>query len=345
MGRKTVKNNITSPELLADINPQNVRLMNDFLMYLKSVNRAETTISTYKNDLEIFFVWCLQNANNKFFTNVTKRDIVAYQNYLLYTNKNSPARVRRLKASLSSLSNYIENILDDEPEFKDFRNIINKIENPINQPTREKSIFTPEELQSLLDYLIENKEYQKACIVALAMYSGRRKSELIRFKVSYFDKSNIIYGSLYKTPEKVKTKGRGDGKYLSLYVLSNKFKPYLDLWLNQRKELGINSEWLFVTKDVENDDYRQIGIGGITHWTKQFSEYLNKPFYFHSLRHFFTTELSKAKLPSNVIQGIVGWDSADMVNIYNDLTTDDELGNYFDENGIKSVSQSSLSEL
>ena len=34
MGRKTKQNKITSPELIAQINPKNIRLMNDFLDYL-----------------------------------------------------------------------------------------------------------------------------------------------------------------------------------------------------------------------------------------------------------------------------------------------------------------------
>ena len=68
-------------------------------------------------------------------------------------------------------------------------------------------------------------------------------------KVSYFDDSNIVYGSLYKTPEKIKTKGRGSrGKQLTCYTLAKPFKPYLDLWLNYRKEHGIDSEWLLPKK-------------------------------------------------------------------------------------------------
>lgn len=35
-----------------------------------------------------------------------------------------------------------------------------------------------------------------------------------------------MYGSLYKTPEKIKTKGRGSrGKLLTAYTLSKPFKP------------------------------------------------------------------------------------------------------------------------
>lgn len=39
MGRKTKQNKITSPELIAQINPKNIRLMNDFLEYLRSIGK------------------------------------------------------------------------------------------------------------------------------------------------------------------------------------------------------------------------------------------------------------------------------------------------------------------
>ena len=121
MSRKTKMNSITSPELIAQINPENTRLKNDFLEYLKSVQRSPGTIAGYSNDLDIFFVWVLKNARNKFFVDISKRDLVAYQNWLINENQNSPSRVRRLKAAISSLSNFVEAILDDEPEFRGFR--------------------------------------------------------------------------------------------------------------------------------------------------------------------------------------------------------------------------------
>ena len=228
MGRKTKQNKITSPELIAQINPKNIRLMNDFLEYLRSVGKAESTVKAYTSDLYIFFVWVLQNADNKYFPEVSKRDIVSYQNWLLRNNENSPARVRRLKSTLSSMSNYIEAILDDE--LPNFRSIIRKIENPVNEPTREKTVLSDEQADTLLNYLVERGQYEKACCFALARYSGRRKSELVRFKVSYFDDENIIYGSLYKTPEKIRTKGHGvNGKMLTCYVLSKPFNICLSI--------------------------------------------------------------------------------------------------------------------
>lgn len=340
--RSTQYNKITTPELIEKINPENKRLVDDFLMYLRSIERSEGTIKSYKNDLDIFFVWNLQNNKNKYFPELSKRDIISYQNWLLTENKNSPARIRRLKSTLSSLSNYIENLLDDEIE--NFRGIIRKVENPPKRTVREKSVFTEEEMQTLLDSLVEKKEYQKACFVSLAMNCGNRKSELLRFKVDFFDDEHIIFGALYKTPEKIQTKGRGKGKFLHRYVLLKPFKPYLDLWLNQRKELGIESEWLFV-KDMENGEYTQLPITTIDSWAKTFSRHFDKRWYPHAMRHFFTTGLKKANIPDSVIQEIIGWESAEMIKIYSDISADEQIGAFFDENGIKEVEKGSLEKL
>lgn len=230
------------------------------------------------------------------------------------------------------MSNYIENILDEEPEFEGYRAVVRKIESPADDVVREKSIFTTEELQGLLDYLVEHEEYEKACMLSLAMNSGRRKAELPRFKVDYFSDENVRFGSLYKTPEKVRTKGRGKGKYLELYVMKKPFDPYLRLWLDERKRLGIESEWLFPLKSNPAEPLKPETLDS---WAETFSRILQKPFYFHSLRHYFTSECLKNNLPASVVQEIVGWESADMVNLYDDRDADETLAKYFDENGIK----------
>ena len=102
-------NSITSPELLAQVNRNNIRLKEDFLDYLASVGRSDGTIRGYDNDLDIFFVWVLRELDNKDFKDITKRELIRFQNWLVNENENSPARVRRIKAAISSLSNYTTN--------------------------------------------------------------------------------------------------------------------------------------------------------------------------------------------------------------------------------------------
>lgn len=340
MARKTKMNSITSPELLAQVNPKNKELKVEFLNYLKAINRSEGTRKQYANDLDIFFCWVLQNASNKDFSKITKRDIIAYQGWLINENGNSPARVRRLKATISSLSNFCENILsDEEDEYATFRSIVRKIENPPLQAVREKTVWEDEELEGLLQKLVEKKNYEKACFVALGMYGGRRKSEICRFKMSDFGEDKIICdGALYKS-DPILTKGN---KYLECYTLAKKFKPYLDLWIEERQRLGINSEWLF--PDDDNPD-EQISISTINSWANTFTRLTGKDFYAHSLRHFFVSALSRAGIPDNVVVQILGWSSSEMFNVYNDNSKDDQIGMYFKDGDIAAPQQKSLGDL
>ena len=80
-------------------------------------------------------------------------------------------------------------------------------------------------------------------------------------------------------------------------------------------------------------------------WKDNFSRFLGKDFYWHSLRHYFTTMLVKNNIPTNVIQDIINWESADMVTLYTDISADENIGKYFDENGIKQVETKSFNDL
>ena len=337
MARKTKHNSLTSPELLSQVNPKNKSLLNDFLDYLRSIQRSESTINVYRNDIEIAWVWCLQNNDNKFFVDWTKRNVVAFQNWLIYKNENSPSRVRRIKATLSSMSNFIENMMDDE--YPSFRNIINRVESPANTIVRDKVVWDEESLDDLLNKLIARGDIEKACFVALAICSGRRKAELCRFKVSDFrDKNLVCDKSLYKSSP-IKTKGRGNGKYIPCYTLAKKFKPYLDMWLKYREENGIDSEWLFPDK---RNPKQCVPITTVDSWARTITDLTGKDFYFHSLRHYFTTSLVRAGIPDSVITQIVGWESSDMCRLYTDIDVDEQIGMYFKNGDISAPDKPEL---
>ena len=340
MPRKTKQNKITSEDLIAQINPENKQLLEDYVAYMKSVSRSDKTIEGYISDLHIFFVWLLQKANNKFFVNITKRDIVAFQGFMVNTLENSPARIRRVKSSLSALSNYIEAVCDDD--YPQFRNIINKVENPLNAPVRDKTVLSDEQLEELLDYLSKSGKHQQACLLALGMQSGARKSELVRFKPSFFTEDNVIFGSLYKTP-KIKTKGRSGGKYIPKFVFKAGFQPYFDAWMKQREELGIDSEWLFVKQN--GDHWDQLNSDTLNSWAITFGNHLGVDFYFHALRHYWTTMCVKSGLPVEVIKDLQNWADTKMVSVYNDELAEDSFAKYFDVNGIKPVEQITLSNM
>lgn len=274
MSRKTVYNDIVSEDTYTNVCTDNKELLEEFIEYMQSIGRSELTIVNYESDIKIYFTWNLEKNKNKDFTDITKRDVMRYQNWLINTLNLSSSRVRRLRSSISSMSNFIETVLDDD--FPDFRNIVNKIPAPDNQPVRPKTVFDDEDLQELLDILIEKEMYQEACALSLAMESGVRKAEITRFKSWYFTPDNIVHGSLYRTPEKIKTKGRG-GKMLTKYVLANNFQPYLDMWLQKREELGIDDEYLFVTK--QKGKWVRAKIATLDSWALTFNKFIDKHFY------------------------------------------------------------------
>lgn len=341
-GRKTVYNKIYNDADWAKVNPQNKELFEEWKQYLQSTDKSQGTIDQYSNDLRILLIFLMQKCNNKFVIDLNKRDIIKFQGHSLNVWGHSSNRVRRLRACLSSLSNFVENIMDDL--YPEFRNIVNKIEAPSNKPVREKTILSEEQVKMLLDELVETKQYQKACAFALAANSGARLSELVRFKVDYFKDEHLLNGSYYKTPEKIRIKGRGkNGDEIHKFVFKQGFQEYLDLWLAEREHLGIDTEELFVKRS--EGEWVGASDDTLSSWTNSFSKILGVDFYFHSLRHYLTTKLRANNIPDKIIKDFFGWKSIDMIEIYDDNDSEDDFAKFFTPDGIKKVENKSLDEI
>ncbi len=340
-GRSTVYNKLTSPTKIAEINPENKQLGEDFLEYLSSIDRSKQTISQYSYDLNIFWVWNLENNNNKPFVEITKRELARFQNNALNNLQWSPKRLRRVKSVISSLSNYVENILDSEEGYENYRSIIKKIESPANEPVREKTVMTDEQLQLLLDTLVNEGKYEKAVAAAILAYSGMRKAELLQMKMEYFNPDHLVFGSIYKT-DKIRCKGRGSkGKSINKYIL-NRVDKYIDLWRKKREELGIDSEWVFV---IQRDDKWEQRTN-IESWKDEFSRIIGSPYYFHMNRHYCCSMmLGDYNLPPDVVREWNGWSDLSLLQVYNDRSAFDNFGKYFNEEGIISQEEKGLSDI
>ena len=341
MARKTNRALVTTEEERNKILEENKELVEDFLNYLETTDHAPKSINVYKSNLNIFFVWLMKFAKNKDFVDIKKRDIMNFQNYLIKQGL-SPARIRVLRSSISSLSNFIENILDEEEKYENFRNIVNKIPAPTLQTVREKTVISDEEVEVLLDTLVKKNKIQLACFVAMAAYSGARKSELVQYKTTFFKDENVRNG-LYVTPE-IRTKGKGvAGKKLKKYVLKSKVDYYLNLWLDERERLGVTIDDLFIVK--RENTYRAATSDTVSCWMKICGEILNKDCYVHSFRHFFVSSLRRANIPLDVIKDIVGHASSEVTAIYDDNPREDGFLKYFSDDGIVHIKETSLSDI
>ena len=341
MSRFTVYNNIVTPEKKAEINKENIELMEDFLEYLKSVDRSPQTIAAYRNDLYIFFTIVLTDMNNIKFTDISKRQFARFQSKCINEFGWSPKRVRRVKSCISSLSSYIENMLDEEEEFKNYKPIINKIESPVNVPVREKTILTDEEIDKILDTLLEREEYQECAAVAILAYSGMRKGELLQMRPEYFDKDHIVFDALHQT-DLIRAKGRGkNGHQMKKWIMLSGDK-YIMPWIEKRKELGIDSEWLFVVKSGDKWIRRET----FDTYMEDCTKIIGKPVYAHSFRHYVCTKmLNDYNLPTEVVREFYQWKSAEMTTLYNDRSAVDDFGKYFSSDGVKKQESGNLTDL
>lgn len=341
MSRFTVYNNIVTEEKKAQINKKNIELMNDFLDYLRSIDRSPQTIAAYKNDLFIFFTIVLTDMNNIDFIKITKRQFARFQSKCINDFGWSPKRMRRVKSCISSLSAYIENMLDEEEEFADYKKIINKIESPANTTVREKTVLSNEEVQTILDTLLQEKKYQACCAIAILAYSGMRKGELAQMRPEYFDENHIVFGALHQT-DLIRAKGRGkNGHQMKKWIMVAGDK-YIMPWLNERKEKNIDCEWLFVTK--HNGEY--VRRESFDSFMEYCSSIVGKPVYAHSYRHFVCTKLiNDYNLPTEVVKEFYQWESIEMTSLYNDRSAVDDFGKYFTADGVNKQTSGSLIDL
>lgn len=324
MPRKTFKKIITSDELIEKINPKNKTLMKRFLKE-KNTRAADSTINGYTSDLHIFFVWNLLYNDDKYFIDIKKLEFADFFSFGVEEMKWSSNRFSRMRSVLSSISNFIEKFYDEE--FPMYRNIILKsIELMPKAPVREKTVLSEEQVNSLLDYLKNKRNKpQESCLLALAIGSGARVSELLRFTTSIIDENNTAFDDIFlETLKEIKTKGRTkQGKMLLKYIIKDIFIPYYNDWLIERerimKENNQDHDFIFIKKDGSPAE-----VDTIRSWIRKWEKFLGVPCYPHCFRHYIVTHLSRLGLESDFIIEIMGWTSGgEMYKIYNDLTAKD----------------------
>lgn len=324
MGRKTVYNSNLTKDW-ENVSKENKQFVSDFIRYCKSNDKSPQTLKQYEEWLKVFFCWNYTENSDKLFVDLKKRDFVYYFGYCRDLGM-SDNRIASLKSALSSLSSEIELLYEDI--YPSFHNQLRGLE-PIHITTvRDKTVISEEELSNILQELVNKGESQIACYLALACASGSRKAELLQMQDSYFVPEREVFdGYMYCTPE-IRAKGRGKkGKRIKKYVIKEIFQPFLDLWREERKKLGIETDYLFVAK--RKGVYVPATIATANTFALKISKAFDIEYYAHSSRHFFCTLLKRKKLPDDVIRLIFSWANSDMVRIYSDIPEEEILGEFF----------------
>ena len=192
--RETFRKVITSPELTEQINPKNIKLMERFLKNF-ATKRSPASVVSYRSNLTIFFTYNLLENDNKFFIDIKKIELADFFDYAVTELHWSPNRFAQMHSSLSSFSTWIENYFDED--YPQFRNLLPKIEKPVRENVRKKTVLQKEDIDTLFNYFKENDMTQDACLLALAISCGARVSELARFTTDLIDEDNTVFDGLF----------------------------------------------------------------------------------------------------------------------------------------------------
>lgn len=320
-GRETFRKIITSEELINQINPENVKLMERFLKNF-ATKRSPKSVVVYRSNLNIFFVWNLLENDNRPFAKIKKLQMLDFFDYALSELQWSPNRFHQCHSSLSSFSDWIENYYDEVEGYENFRNIVKKIEKPSKEAVREKTVLSKDDVDKIFSVLEKEGRIQEQCLLALAISCGARVSELAQFTTSLIDENNLVFDGLFlETTEKIRTKGAGvTGKMLKKYILKDMFIPYYHKWLIERenilKETCQDHDSIFITKDGN-----PANADRLRDWIGNWGDIVDQPLYPHSLRHYQISLLKRLEIDDDLIVYLTGWAEGTghtMIAIYND---------------------------
>lgn len=236
MSRGRIYNSFYTPELWEQVNPENKRILDDFLAEYKQRKMSKGTIAGYKNDLRIILIYILKELNNQSILNLKKKDFRGLSLYFTDECGMSAARTNRLKSAVNSMLTFCEE--DDDYDYEvNYAKKVRGIPKERVKDDEDNFFFTFDEFMKVRDILIERGRLQDACLWSLGFDSGARKNEL--FQVTKYglldgNKTNIVIGKR--------------GKKFPLVYLDDT-REIIKMYLEERGEDNIDSLWIKGTGD------------------------------------------------------------------------------------------------
>ena len=306
-------------------------LTDEFMLYCRSTQLREKTMSSYEQTLHLFGRWLSDELKiytvDKITENVIRKyidDLMVRRKYTFYVNdlskkKNCPDRRRdyRKPVSVTTINNYIRNIRVFfnwmEREYIIRKNPMKKIRQ-LKHNRQAKVFLSDEDLKKFLSkfdksYFTEHRDY---VMIMLMLDSGMRLGEC----------STVLVTDLELARKRInlraeETKGRKD----RTVYFSPKTETIIRRWL-QFKDRYVESDYLFPIKEHGGS----IGVGN---FESNFKKYilragLNEEYTPHCLRNNFAKRCLMNGMDIFTLSKILGHSSVEVTEqAYLDLTDDD----------------------
>lgn len=291
-------------------------------------NHSPQTKKQYISGLKQFGYFTHTHLNDKTLYKITKRDFLRYISFLRDERKLSSSAMSLKKACVSSLCNYIENVVADEiTEYKSFRNFTRGLPSIPRNRVYDKVKVTFEEYEDMMKVLESDENWLGMAWLSTAMRVGARRSEIIQFKTEIID-YNIPEGQNYVLSHLVRGKGQStDGKPLE-YMIPLDVLPHWKKWIENR---GYDSEYIFTTK--HNGEVKPLSPSWADYFCANIlSNILGRRVNVHIFKNSCVTHLLESGVDINLVSKFVAHhESVSTTQIYDLRDFEEEKNKIFEK--------------
>lgn len=311
---KKKRNSFYNDETYKKVNDENILILEDYVLEMKSNGRSEKTIYQYSADIKMFFCYMYDHMKNKSILELKKRD---FRRFFLALQENgaSAARINRVQCSLR---NMLEFVVNDDDEYEDYEiNAMKGIKGLQKEEVREIIFLTNDQIEMMIDHLVSKEKYQMALYLAFSYESAARRNE-----VAQVMKDGFVEGN--RTNEVI---GKRNKRFQLLYF--DKSRELAKLYLDQRGEDNIPELWTVGS----GENIRPAKYETLYNWTLSLRKTLEKltgeyiEFNPHSYRHsalenyengshYVLGELGRDKLELNVLKALANHESIETTMLY-----------------------------
>lgn len=180
-----MRKQFVTQEKWEQVNPENKRLLKEFMLTLKQEGRSKATIETYEGNAKRFLIYALEQLDNRCITDLRKKD---FRNYGLYLRESGVATASH-NHYISTIRSWCERLEDDEDIDYD-NNMCRKVKGIKIERVKQITFLTDDQVTKLYYELLSLKKYQLAAWLALAYDSTGRRMELHQVTKEGFEDPN-----------------------------------------------------------------------------------------------------------------------------------------------------------
>ncbi|KYD14314.1 MULTISPECIES: tyrosine-type recombinase/integrase [Saccharococcus] len=276
-------------------------MLEQFEQYLREEGKSENTIKGYLQSVSGFLKW-FDESKGVEFKQLHRENVQEYISFLR-TVKN--AKPKTINTKLNALVKFNEFLIETKVQ----RDMVLTKKDYMKVQQQYASLAKVElkDVEKFRQLVLDSGNKRNYALVTLLAYAGLRISEALNLKMSDF---NLV------SREITVRSGKGD-KYRVVFM-NDKVKSALQSWLKERKEKGIDSEYLFVSNRNKRLDRTTVNK-----LFKEYSERIGKDITPHDLRHFFCSHAIHSGMSVHEVANQAGHSNIHTTLLYTNPTKEE----------------------